>query len=523
MGEFTEYRTAFFKEIIAHGVSEREDLKKAFPLGWAVPDKTLYSWLRKVQRLPEFSTQRRYVNRFKLGADPEFVFTKKRESPKRRYDENGDPLDPRPEDGDPLETRVDATNLGMRQGQAFGADNNGRLAEIRPHPSRSALKVCASVMNTLRWMGVCFPETLNLGWKCGAFVHGDGIGGHVHFGRKRPTRRVEIAALDVLSDMFLALGVYPAKEITARRNGDRLGQHYGMPGDFRLQSHGYEYRTFPSWLDSPALAFLTLTLAKLAVHNPELMLSFPVTGTSKLQFQRLWNLLAYYKEVDDDALLACYILRRGLPKHEGKDFREAWGVQKKTSENVPHLIPRDIPAGPVDVAEMFTHLYEGKPVAMRFPTATWSPFDPPKGYEMIINRAQTVQVKGLGELIWDLCSYQGTKLQIVGGQREGYAITVSRAMAALLPSNWRRNLDPGMTARIQDDYSGQVVCISPEWREGPRAKQTRKLLLGGMFPIWKVHNMSNDAYKQWMDSRGEKKATSSWKSKVLVETSPGGF
>jgi hypothetical protein len=519
MGEFAEYRTAFFKEIIAHGVSEREDLKKAFPLGWAVPDKTLYSWLRKVQRLPEFSTQRRYVNRFKLGADPEFVFVRKRAARISRDEEY-----PSSEvASDPLEQRVDAHNLGMRQGQAFGADNNGRLAEIRPHPSRSALKVCASVMNTLRWMGVCFPAIFDLGWKCGAFVHGDGIGGHVHFGRKRPTRQVEIAALDVLSDMFLALGVYPMKEVTARRNGDRLGQHYGAPGDFRLQSHGYEYRTFPSWLDSPSLAFLTLTLAKLVVHNPELVLSFPVTGSAKLQFQRLWNLLAYYKEVDDDALLACYILRRGLPKHEGKDFKGTWGVGMKTPEAAPRLVPRDIPAGPVDVAEMFAHLYEGKPLTSRYPTATWSPLNPPKGYEMAINRAQTIQVKGLGELIWDLCCPEGMKLQIAGATREGRSIVMSRVMASFLPRNWRSKLDPGMTATISDDYSGCTICISPEWREGPRAKQTRKLLLGGMFPIWKVHNMSSDAYTQWKEGREEKKAPSYWKSKVLVETSPGGF
>src|SRR5581483_4609146 len=61
------------------------------------------------------------------------------------------------------------------------------------------------------------------------------------------------------------------REMAERRGGDRLGQHYGMPGDFRLQTHGYEYRTFPSWLDSPALAFISITLAKLCVHCPGLV------------------------------------------------------------------------------------------------------------------------------------------------------------------------------------------------------------------------------------------------------------
>src|SRR5581483_8667143 len=124
---------AFYRVAISHGISAPEGMHRAFPLGCAVSEQILESWLKRLQKLPEFGPQRRYVNRFKVGADPEFVFV----SSGLTRDED---------------SRVDAHHLGLQQGPAFGADNNGRLAEIRPHPSRSALRVCASILSTLRWM-----------------------------------------------------------------------------------------------------------------------------------------------------------------------------------------------------------------------------------------------------------------------------------------------------------------------------------------------------------------------------------
>ena len=480
MGEFKEFKDAFYKEIIARGVSEPSQIKQAFPLGYSIPEKKLYSWLSKMNKLPDFSSQRRYVNRYKLGADPEFVFIEGR----------GDPDD---------ERRVDASTLGMKQGQAFGADNNGRLAEIRPHPSRSALKVCASVMNTLRWMNTVYPNLQQLKWKSGAYIHGDGIGGHVHFGRKRPTRKTEVAALDVLSEMLLAMGVYPLREVQQRRQGDRLHQIYGMPGDFRLQTHGYEYRTFPSWLDSPGLAFITLTLAKLAVFNPDLLLSFPVTG-SLLHAQRIKNLLSYYKEIDDDALLACHLLRKWnrIPRHEGGDFKAAWGISPTPAiKKVPKFIPQSIPASLEDVDEMFRHLSTGERLAFNPPSVTWSPLNPPANYHMLLERTNTHGMKGLGELIWDLCVNKSQMLEIHGCARIPYALSITRSLVNTLDKNWRSKLDPSMPVRVMIDDGVPYIQISPDWREGERAKRTRAALLSGVFPIWKIHNVASDSVKEW--------------------------
>lgn len=504
MGEFGEFKRAFYKEAIAHGIAEKSQIKLAFPLGYTVPEKKVISWLDKLKKLPKFSGQRRYVNRFKLGADPEFVFISGR---KGAIEEE--------------ERRVDAHQLGLKQGLAFGADNNGRLTEIRPHPSRSALKVCASVMSTLRWMALCYPDLLGMQWRAGAFIHGDGIGGHVHFGRKRPNRRVEVAALDVISEMLLSLGVYPARETQMRRGGDRLHQLYGLPGDFRLQTHGYEYRTFPSWLDSPALAFITLTLAKLTVHNPELLLSFPLSGPITLQTQRLKNLLAYYKDTDDDALLACYMLTKGaIPKHTGGDFKDNWGadVKRPISELIiPTMIPMSIEASVQDTDEMFEHLLNGTALKPRVPTPTWTPSNPPRGYYMVIGRTNTLGMKGLGEMIWDICAADGCKIDIWGSPRGGYPITVSRKLANLLPVNWRKKLGAGIDARVTDDLSGHSMQISIEWREGARARRMKDILLGGVFPLWKVHNLPTYALKEWTEARGDIRKTEQWKSQVIYK------
>lgn len=503
MSEYVEYRKAFYKEAIAHGISVKEQIKEAFPLGYAVPEQKMISWLSKLSKLPSFSSQRRYINRFKLGADPEFVFVSGRRSM-------------REED----ETRMDANSIGMRQGQAFGADNNGRLTEIRPHPSRSALKVCASIMSTLRWMALCFPDVLELQWRSGAFIHGDGIGGHVHFGRKRPNRRTEVAALDVLSEMLLSLGVYPAAENNLRRNGDRLHQIYGRPGDFRIQQHGYEYRTFPSWLDTPSLAFITITLAKLVVCNPELMLTFPVAGSGSLQLQRIKNLCAYYKDVDDDALLACYILRRGLPRHGGGDFKAAWGSDVRRPVGgvvIPTMIPTSIPSAEVDEGEMFAHLMEGTPLRPRVPSPTWAPLNPPRGYHMVLTRTTTLGMKGLGEMIWDICGHDSMRIAVSGARAGSHPLTISRALTVLLGKDWQKGLH--VPIRVGDELGGGVsLHIAQDWRESGNARKMKDALLSGVFPLWRVHNAGLSAMKDWVANRGEiGKESKKWKSKVILE------
>ena len=491
LSEFLEQKKAFYQEVVTRGISSVRDFQGAFPLGVGVPESRMSRWLDRMYKLPAFSSQRRYVNRFKLGADPEFVFFDRYEG-----------------------SRIDAAHLGMKQGLAFGADNNGRLTEIRPYPSRSALKVCASILNTLRWLAVRHPEVSKYEMQAGAFLHGDGIGGHVHFGRKRPHREREIAALDVISEMLWPAAGYSSDDIRHRRDGDRLGQHYGMPGDFRLQNHGYEYRTFPSWLGSPALAFLTITLAKLAVYNPELLLGISnYRGTPSLQTKRLINFLSYYKDVDDDALLACYLLRNSFPKHQSGDFKPLWGIGKGSTKP-PGFIPSAIPPSNEDIQELFQSFLTGATLQEKPPSLTWTPSDPPKGYRMMIQGVSTTLHKGLGELIWDICVDDKYRTTVTGmGRSSGVALHISPELYKILDIKRLKSLP--IPCHRSLDIAGRAIGIFCNWREGEKAKEVRKALLSGVFPMWQIRNVAQDSLMVWEKGIAPKKIRKNRDSQVL--------
>lgn len=464
----------FRRLAIAHGIGNIRDLWAALPFGCDAPGPVIDRWIGRLgSSATEFSSQRRYVNRFKLGADPEFVFVS----------QGG---------------RYDARTFNLQQGQAFGMDNNGRLTEIRPYPSRSALEVVASIGVTLRWLALLRPKTLEFDWTAGAFLFGDGLGGHVHFGRKRPGRDLEIKALDAIEEELLGIRVYPVNEVLRRRQGDEHRQLYGLPGDFRKQRHGYEYRTFPSWLDSPELAFLTITLSKLAVQKPELTQGFvPLEPMRRLQ--RLHNLLAYYKDVDDDARIALCMIARGWPFHRGGDFKARWGVDPLLTSKVEKVsfLPSSIQPDAEDIAELFAHLTKSAPMERRALTPNWSPVAPPEGYVMAIDQTTTHQAKGLGELLWDVVQHSAFKY-IVKGSREGWPPNVMLAipakLAGTLPAGWKRFTGNKIVAHNYDDKS---IYSLDRMREPATFNQVRQLLVETVLPFWPISKVKSDSWQQW--------------------------
>lgn len=464
--KWLDKRDAFYRLAVQHGVSSRGQLEKLFPLGYDVPESIMDRWVRRLGEAPaDFSSQRRYVNRFKLGADPEFIFTVG-------------------------VGRKDASAFHLKQGLAFGADNNGRLTEIRPYPSRSALEVVASILETFRWMVFWKPLTLGYQWQAGAFLQDDGLGGHVHFGRKRPDRALEIKALDVIEEDMLTLGWYPMREVMARRGGDAHNQKYGGLSDFRLQTHGYEYRTFPSWLDSPALAFLTLTLSKLAVHDPDVIKGMKLD--KKQMFYRLRNLLSYYKDMDDDARLALRVLNNQKFTHKGGDFRTRWGFGIPLIGPGPNVkyIPSAIKPSPFTSEEVFAHLRTGEPIINRMPAMTWEPAGPPEGYKMMIDETPTNGAKGIGELVWNLCYHKD--FPIFCEPVKDDKLLISTKLAAQLPKGWERGLDIKC-------HGGEMnsIFVGTKAREGQAAVATKRALLCGLFPIWRVQDVKDDSYVQW--------------------------
>lgn len=467
--KWREQHEAFKRFAIQHGISRLDEFIAALPFGYEIEPSRLDRWFKEILAIPtEFSSQRRYCNRFKLGADPEFIFQA------------------------PGGARFDARNLNLHQGLAFGMDNNGRLTEIRPYPSRSALEVVASVLTTLRWLAVTRPDAFDFHWVSGVYLFGDGIGGHVHFGRKRPSRTFEVSALDTVSNELLSIGCYDPSDIMRRRQGDQHNQHYGMPGDFRHQMHGYEYRTFPSWLDSPALAFLILTLSKLAVHNPKLFQGYPVLIPQRYN-QRVRNLLSYYKDIDDDARLALSLIAKGFPKHLGGDFKARWGLTKMTGPKIS-FIPTSFEPSKAEIDELFAHLLGKAPLTMKVPVVNWGPPSPPTGYEMLIAEANTYGAKGLGELIWDVVQYSQEKYQFVNERGDGrYYLMIPKKLADKLPQGWQQMTNHKVGVRSEGNY----ITSNEKSREQRTFAECRRLIVETVLPFWKITDVKPDSYMQW--------------------------
>ena len=477
MANWQEQRGVFYKIAIEQALSSSDDFRRVFPLGCNVPEEKLSQWLRSLGRVPkDFSLQRRYVNRFKVGADPEFLFVR------------GVPGD---------QVRKAARELGLKQGVAFGADNNGRLTEIRPHPSRSAIEVCASILSTFRWLVLNRPQTLDYAWMAGAWALNDGLGGHIHFGRKRPTRAVEVSALDRIEESLLNIGTFPMADVERRRNGDEHGQQYGRLGDFRLQTHGYEYRTFPSWLETPELSFLSLTLGKLAVHDPE-MTKWGSFARPNMTLIRLQNFLSYYKNRDDDARLALIVLKRGIPTHRGVDLKPNWGLTIPKADaarlNFGNLvIPSSIRPDAKDIQEIFEGLLGGKAPEWRTPTPTWSPIKPPDEYQMCLDRTDTMGKKGLGEMTWDLCSHKSIPIVVDSIREHGrYLLSVPKSLADMLPAKWLNQKEI-----VTHALAPWMIIVSKEATEGLAVKTTRRLLTEGVLPIWKLKDVKPESLSIW--------------------------
>jgi len=500
MSSFTELRRQFYRDAIRYGLTENElekQLKVVYPLGWGIETAKLSGWLHKLARVPEIvdGREQRLVNHFKIGADPEFVFSYKGQ-------------------------RMDAMRLGLGCGRAYGADSNGRLAEIRPFPSRSALEVVASIMSTMKWMYALMPECRVMEWLSGAHVYGDGIGGHVHFGRKRDSREAELSALDNVYSRLLELGIFPPNnQLMARNIPDAHGQVYGQLHDHRLQAHGYEYRAFPSWLDSPATAFIVLTFGKLAVHCPEI-------ASRITNIQGLRNFLHYFKAVDDDARLACVMMARNVvPKYKGGDIRPRWVATASwdTPEALPRIVPLMIPPAREDIEMLKGCLLSGEPVKSGvLPRPTWSPTHVPKGFTALINKIETTGLrgKGLGELCWDLCvPDEFKKLDISGSDHK--MIQLSTGLIDILPKDWRAKLKPSVPSDKVVGYpkESMFLLLGKPFRESKILPVVKRALLSGAFPIWKIGDATPEKYAAWR--AGARMTKDEFTSKVLYKGRDG--
>ncbi|MDD4586942.1 MAG: hypothetical protein PHC60_00915, partial [Heliobacteriaceae bacterium] len=178
-----------------------------------------------------------------IGSDPEFMLSllpQKRMVPASRFF---------PRNG----------LVGCDNRRAFGASDDFPLAEVRPQPAPTPEAAVSELRQALKEASRLCPYT-NIAWVAGSEPYpGYPIGGHIHFG-----------GLKVSGQLIRALDQYVALPLLFLENPEtarRRRRFYGLLGDFRLKPHGFEYRTPGSWLTSPELAWVALSLAALVARH----------------------------------------------------------------------------------------------------------------------------------------------------------------------------------------------------------------------------------------------------------------
>lgn len=141
------------------------------------------------------------------------------------------------------------------------------VAELRPAPAETPAALAANVRRLLARAAARVGDP-RLRWVAGAMpLPGLALGGHIHISGAPLTGRL-LRMLDSCAAYPLALVEDPA--------GRGRRPRYGALGDVRLQPHGgFEYRTLPSWLVSPAAAKAAFALALLCAREAHTMPRVP--------------------------------------------------------------------------------------------------------------------------------------------------------------------------------------------------------------------------------------------------------
>jgi hypothetical protein len=424
-----------------------------------------------------YSSDGRYMNHFCVGADPEFMFLQ----------EGG--LAP-------------AMSFGLKSGLAFGADQNERLVELRAAPARDVVTVLASVLASLRWLyRYLGSEYRDLTWVAPAFLHGDGMGGHVHFGRKRPNREDEVKGLDGLARIMRACDLFDSDGWTRRCQGDQFHQMYGQYGDIREQKHGYEYRTLPTWLDNPRLAYLVLVLSKLVIIDPDITASWQgKTGDPNRRVSD-WDLLRglakYYKGRDDDALLL-YSMMDVPDKFQfvGGDFRLRWGLSGVTNKiSRSSVIPAVIEATAEDTMDLLKYLGEGKKLEMRECAPNFKN-SVPAGYEWVPTVLEYRRRPNIGDIFYDMVTHSSMPI-VWDFESNVFSIHTPVGYDRAALNKLMTEGDHGEVNINGTGGSRWVVRIGHQWRKGAALAHLRKVLYSGLLPIWKVDEVTEESFGKW--------------------------
>ncbi|MDF2646250.1 MAG: phage phiEco32-like ligase-type 2 [Paenibacillus sp.] len=208
------------------------------------------------------------------------------------------------------------------------------LAELRPQPSTDPRELARNLRSTMQLAARKIDDE-SLSWLSGGMpVGGYPLGGHIHFSRCWLNGHL-LRALD----NYLALPLILIEGETTRERRPR----YGFLGDFRKKSHGgFEYRTLPSWMQSPDITRGVFALASLVADNywllprqplqePDIQAAYYHGDKQRLQatVAKLWQDLEQLKGYDLFAAVLERLRERITsmePWNERADFRKAWKI-----------------------------------------------------------------------------------------------------------------------------------------------------------------------------------------------------
>ena len=297
--------------------------------------------------------------------------------------------------------------------------------------------------------------------------------------------------------------------------GDRYhNAPYGLPGDFRIQQHGYEYRSLPSWLQSPEVAFIVLAASKLAILDPTITTTW-LAGlvTEQTARERLRGLAKLYKGRDDDAYLLYHILTRNddspFTFRYDAHFAPNWGITL-TSELVPEeqslILPACIQPHPNEIVEMREHLLFGIPLVFQRYAPTFVSTLPEAGnYQWLPTRIPPGRRSGYGDLIHNLVQHPCVELYWEYTNSENFRIVgFLPTLWSSSDKDWLRRYCPSIQIEENRDSNSTTLVIPKHLCQTGTVTGLRAILLKtGLFPLWTVETVQKDSIHEWLRARKE--------------------
>lgn len=255
--------------------------------------------IEEVEEVP--GRKARLVNEFLVGCDPEFVTI-----------HNG--------------RRCNVDDHLPHQG-VVGWDHGGRIAEIRPDPSRGVYRLIKTMQKVLLEEPT-LQTLVHRRWRAGAVYADDDttetLGGHIHIDIPWDKKAKPVKALDALTRKLEALDILPKDESNERRTCGGFGRFGDVrPGGGDYGGHRVEYRTMASWLFNPSIAFVCLSGAKLAAYAPSrtiVALKGPASYKQLIRFFELFQ----GKDDNADRVLERVLNKGNLKADPDADVRKAW-------------------------------------------------------------------------------------------------------------------------------------------------------------------------------------------------------